>query len=342
MVFSLGFSVTNRRYLGNKNKLLFPIENVLSLCEGDSFIDLFGGTGTVTAHLLEKGGFYKRFVINDLLFSNEVIYKAFFGEGAWDANKLNDYIEKNISSIEIDKIEENYFSKSYGDKYFKQSDALQIGFIRDILERDRLNFTEKEFNIMLASLIYSLDRCSQTTGHYEAFMGKKDDKKSFVFQLIEPLAIESGTKVEIYRKDANELVKDIEADIAFLDPPYNSRDYGQYYHVLEQIVKWDKPELFGKTAKPKGIVKSEYCSNSAAKTFEELIEDLKVKYILVTYNNSFSTSASSRNKISYEDMVRILSNKGELEIFENNYKAFNAGKTNIEGHKELIFFVKVK
>ena len=173
-------------------------------------------------------------------------------------------------------------------------------------------------------------------------MGKKDDKKSFVFQLIEPLVIESGTKVEIYRKDANELVKDIEADIAFLDPPYNSRDYGQYYHVLEQIVKWDKPELFGKTAKPKGIVKSEYCSNSAAKTFEELIEDLKVKYILVTYNNSFSTSASSRNKISYEDMVRILSNKGELEIFENNYKAFNAGKTNIEGHKELIFFVKVK
>ena len=90
------------------------------------------------------------------------------------------------------------------------------------------------------------------------------------------------------------------------------------------------------------IVKSEYCSNSATKTFEELIEDLKVKYILVTYNNSFSTSASSRNKISYEDMVRILSNKGELEIFENNYKAFNAGKTNIEGHKELIFFVKVK
>ena len=64
-------------------------------------------------------------------------------------------------------------------------------------------------------------------------------------------------------------------DIVFLDPPYNSRDYGQYYHVLEQIVKWDKPELFGKTAKPKGIVKSEYCSNSATKTFEELIEDLK-------------------------------------------------------------------
>lgn len=338
----MGFSVTNRRYLGNKNKLLFPIENVLSMCEGDSFIDLFAGTGTVTAHLLEKGGFYSKFIVNDLLFSNEVIYKAFFTPDKWDNKKILDYVEKKINSIDVSKLEENYFSKTYGDKYFHVSDALQIGYIRDILEEDKSYFNEKEFNIMLASLIYSLDRCSQTTGHYEAFMGKKDAKKSFHFQLIDPMLIPAGTEVEVYRKDANELVKEVAADIAFLDPPYNSRDYGQYYHVLEQIVKWDKPEVFGKTAKPKGIVKSEYCSNSATKTFEELIEDLQVKYILVTYNNSFTTSASSRNKISYEDMVRILSNKGELEIFENNFKAFNAGKTNIEGHKELIFFVKVK
>ena len=74
----------------------------------------------------------------------------------------------------------------------------------------------------------------------------------------------------------------------------------------------------------------------------DLIDKLNCKYILVTYNNSFTTSQSSRNKISYEQMTDILSSKGNLEVFENDYKAFNAGKTNIEGHKELIFFVEVK
>lgn len=38
--------------------------------------------------------------------------------------------------------------------------------------------------------------------------------------------------------DANQLVRKVKADIAFIDPPYNSRQYSRFYHILENIVQW--------------------------------------------------------------------------------------------------------
>lgn len=331
----MGFSISNRRYLGNKRKLLSAIDTVIDTkCKGNVFVDLFGGTGTVTGHYCDK---FEKCIINDLLFSNEIIYKAFFENGEYDYKKLEAVVE-SFNSLISDDLEDNYFNQSYGGKYFTHSDALKIGYIREYLVGTKEHFTDKEYNILLASLIYSADRSANTAGHYEAYL-KSETQREFFYELIEPV---DNVNVEIHREDANVLASKIESDIVFLDPPYNSRDYGQYYHVLEQIAVWDKKELKGKTAKPKEIVKSEYCKNTAADSFKDLIDKLNCKYILVTYNNSFTTSQSSRNKISYEQMTDILSSKGNLEVFENDYKAFNAGKTNIEGHKELIFFVEVK
>ena len=72
-------------------------------------------------------------------------------------------------------------------------------------------------------------------------------------------------------------------DIIYIDPPYNSRQYSRFYHVLENITKWEKPELFGTACKPKTENMSEYCRSSATRTFEELISSLKCKYIVVSY-----------------------------------------------------------
>lgn len=52
-------------------------------------------------------------------------------------------------------------------------------------------------------------------------------------------------------------------------------------------------------------------------------------------------SSSSKNKITLKDIETILSSKGKLQIFEMPYQAFNAGKTNLEGHKEFIYIVEV-
>ena len=41
----------------------------------------------------------------------------------------------------------------------------------------------------------------------------------------------------------NELVKNYKkADIAYIDPPYNSRQYEDAYHLLENVAEWKKPK----------------------------------------------------------------------------------------------------
>lgn len=332
--------INNRRYTGSKYKLMTWIKKlILENCtEHDSVFDVFGGTGVVTSELLD---ITQENIINDFLYSNEIFYKAFFSQEYFDAEKLKKY-EETYNNINRNVLDDNYVSENYGDKYFKMIDAKLIGFIRADIEQAYTSgdLNEKERNILLASLLYSFDRCANTVGHYEAYIKGKEIRSDFTFELIEP--IETSNTIRIFREDSNALAKKISADIAFIDPPYNSRQYSRFYHVLETIVKWDKPQLVGAAMKPPEENMSDYCRKSAPAVFEELIKNLKVKYIVVTYNNTYdSKSSSSKNKITLEQIKSILEKRGKTKIFETSYHRFNAGKTAASNHKELVFITDV-
>ena len=133
----------------------------------------------------------------------------------------------------------------------------------------------------------------------------------------------------------------MKADVAFIDPPYNSRQYSRFYHVLENVVQWKKPELEGVALKPKPENMSDYCRNSAPKVFADLIQNINVKYIVVTYSNTYhSKSSSSKNKITLEEIRETLTRKGETKVFEKKHQYFNAGKTDFDDHKEFVFITK--
>ncbi len=333
-------NINNRRYTGSKYKLMPWIKELMvEKCNPHSTLfDVFGGTGVVTAELLDV---VDAAVINDFLFSNEVIYKAFFGKGKYSQKRINSYV-KTYNGIDIGSLPDNYVSVNYGNKYFRYNDAKLIGYIREDIENEYKcrKITYQEYYILLASLLYSFDRCANTVGHYEAYIKGKEIRTEFVFELINP--IKTDKSVQIYRRDSNELARIIEADVAFVDPPYNSRQYSRFYHVMETITKWDKPTLAGTAMKPPEENMSDYCRNSAPKAFEDLIMNLKTKYIIVTYNNTYdSKSTSSRNKITLEKIKTILEKKGSTEVFEKPYHRFNAGKTDATDHKELVFITKV-
>lgn len=92
---------------------------------------------------------------------------------------------------------------------------------------------------------------------------------------IEPLKTKN---VSIFRKDANLLAKEIETDIAYIDPPYNSRQYSRFYHVLENLTQWKKPKLYGTALKPDPENMSDYCRVQAKQRLAELINDFCFKY----------------------------------------------------------------
>lgn len=336
-IYSKPILLESRRYIGSKAKLAdWIFDAIENECHDvESFCDIFSGTGIISKYALQK---YNKVIINDFLHSNNVIYKAFFGEGNYDKEKLHNIIN-SYNNLDTNELEENYFSENFGDKYYERNVAKQIGYIRQNIEDLRPQLTEKEYNILLATLVYNIDRIANTIGHFEAYIKKPIKPQPLYLRLIDFQCFEN---VEIYKQDSNILAKNITADLVYIDPPYNSRQYCRFYHLYETLIKWDKPKLYGVALKPEPENMSLYCSSKAVRAFEDLIYSLNAKYVAVSYNNTYqSKSKSSENKIKLSEIEQILSNCGETKVFEQSHQFFNAGKTDFNDHKELLFITKI-
>src|SRR3989339_1520450 len=327
----------NRRYIGNKHKLIEWIFSIINKeCGGNSFADVFAGTGVVSAVATKH---FKKVLLNDFLHSNYIIYRAFFGNEAWDKAKIDDII-KSYNNIYGGDLEDNYVSKNFGGKFFSNNSAKIIGFIRENIEENRKNLNEREYYVLIASLLYTADKIANTVGHFDAYFKKEFVHDSFFMKPIDPIETQ---EITIFQEDTNNLAKKINADVVYIDPPYNSRQYSRFYHVLETLTKWDKPKLHGVALKPDPENMSDYCRANAKDKFAELVRDLDAKYLVVSYNNTYdSKSNSSKNKITLQEIEQILQKKGPTKVFEKNYRHFNAGNTNFNNHKEYLFVTKAK
>ena len=325
----------NRRYIGNKHKLIEWIFSIINKeCSGNSFADVFAGTGVVSAVATKH---FKKVLLNDFLHSNYIIYRAFFGKEAWDKNKI-DGIIKSYNNIYSGDLEDNYFSKNFGGKFFSNNSAKIIGFIRENIEENKNNLTEREYFMLIASLLYTADKIANTVGHFDAYFKKDFVNDSFFMKPIDPIDTQ---EISIFQEDTNVLAKKIKADVVYIDPPYNSRQYSRFYHVLETLTKWDKPKLYGVALKPNPENMSDYCRANAKEKFAELVRDIDAQFLVVSYNNTYdSKSNSSKNKITLQEIEKILQAKGKTKVFEKNYKHFNAGNTNFNNHKEYLFVTK--
>lgn len=330
------FSINNRRYLGNKYKLNDFIKKVIDKECGDfeSFADLFAGTGAVASIYQNK-----HLIVNDILYSNYVCHQTWFGTESYSKSKIIDYINK-YNKIMI--YSDNYMSKNYGDTFFSKKNCRKIGYIRENIERNYKKglLNNREKCILITSLLYAMDKIANTCGHYDAYRrnGELDRK----LELLVPKIEKSNPNNEIYNEDINHLVKYIKADVVYLDPPYNSRQYCDAYHLLENVARWEKPKVFGVAKKPdRTALKSDYCTQSAVRAFEDLIKNINAKYIVLSYNNMAQKGNDRSNaKLPDFEILRILKAKGKVKVFSQDYKAFSTGKSNIEENAERLFVCK--
>ncbi len=330
------FQAQNRRYLGNKYKLLGFIEDIVSEKCGaiESFCDIFAGTGVVGERFNKPE---IKIISNDFLFSNYVCLKTFLSTSIIfiDIAEKIDYL--NNLKADVD----NYFSINFGNTYFSLINARKIGAVRD--EIDKIASNEDEKNILLCSLIYAADKIANTVGHYDAFR-KNMDMLQPLKLLIPYINFSNNYNNEVYKIDANILIRKISCDVLYVDPPYNSRQYSDAYHLLENLAEWKKPKVEGVAKKmDRSHIKSLYCLKNAGYSFEDLISNADCKHILLSYNNTGeSKDGRSNARIKDDRIIRVLKNKGEVEIFERKFKAFNAGKSTDDGNIERIFYCKVK
>lgn len=331
--------INNRRYLGNKYKLLPFIKRVVEENTEDinSVADIFAGTGAVASAFSDKV-----IITNDTLYSNYICHVAWFSPQDYSKEKIAEYV-MYYNSAKMSR--ENYMTKNFADTYFSKADCCRIGYIRQNIEDEFKSgkINERERVILITSLLYAMDKIAQTCGHYDAYRkGVMFDKS---LELYVPIPQENNNaNNQCYNMDANELVKSIYADLVYIDPPYNSRQYCDTYHLIENVARWEKPVVKGVAKKmDRSQLKSDYCTQKATAAFEDLISNISAKYILFSYNNMANKGNGRSNaKISDEDIYRILGQKGELTVFSEDYKAFTTGKSSIDNNMERLFLCKCR
>ena len=77
--------INNRRYLGNKYRLLPFITDIISKECGDfnTFADIFAGTGAVSSAYTDK-----QLITNDILYSNYLCHLTWFSDEKFDPEKI--------------------------------------------------------------------------------------------------------------------------------------------------------------------------------------------------------------------------------------------------------------
>lgn len=332
--------INNRRYLGSKQKLIPFIKKVVSKeCEDiKTFADIFAGTGVV-AH--EFNDINTKIIVNDILYSNYLAYITWFSDDYYDFKKISKLINE-FNNMVVSK--DNYVSRNFGGTYFTIENARKIGAIREEIE-SMTDITSREKAILITSLLYAMDKVANTCGHYDAYRKILDTTEPLYLQVpaIKKQEINKGNM--IFNEDANKLVKRISSDLIYIDTPYNSRQYSDAYHLLENIARWEKPEVTGVARKmiDRSKIKSDYCTVKAPKVFKDLISNIDSKYILVSYNNMGQKGDGRSNaKISDEEIIDSLRKKGEIKVFYTDFQYFTAGKTQLKDHKERLFLCKCK
>lgn len=327
--------ISCRRYLGNKTRLLPFIEKVVNSETGNirSFADIFAGTGSV-ASLFQR----KRIICNDILYCNHVCHVAWFCSEFADRQKLAAYLLRyNEPDCKLD----GYMANTFSGTFFSSEVCQRIDYIREDIKKEfelgRIN--KREQSILLASLIYAMDRIANTCGHYDAWRKNGSLEKQLSLRM--PCFNKNPDPGnQFYNEDANQLVERIFPDLIYIDPPYNSRQYSDTYHLLENVARWEKPAVKGVARKmDRSRLKSLYCTTGAIEAFNELIGKIKAKYILISYNNMGEKGSGRSNaKIDDARIMESLAQKGQVKVFARDFPAFTTGKSNYKDIRERLFF----
>ena len=332
------FGIQNRRYMGNKYRLLPFIKRIIQECTGgfSSFCDLFAGTGVV-GHAFNSRDI--QIIANDNLVSNYYPLCTFL---EYDDRRIGELRDKVRYLNGLESGRDNYFSTAYGGTFYTKKTARKIGTIRNAIKRIAEDPSEER--MLVSSLLYAIDRIANTVGHYDAYRTPLDRSEPVILKL--PRLVEPGVNDNntVLNKDANIVVHEVESDVLYLDPPYNSRHYCDAYHLLENVATWRKPKTFGKAQKmDRAALKSRYCMRDAAEAFADLIMHSKSRHIFLSYNNTTNTRNQRSNaRLDDKSIMRILKRKGKTAVFETSYREFTAGKSSSRSeHTERLFYCKV-
>ena len=334
------------RFIGNKESIVEEIESFIDskIAPDDRLVlfDAFCGTGSVSDRLKNRFNV----VINDNL-KWATVYTAgrlyapvcrFEGLGFdpfdflnQSCNETHGFIYKTYAPTESDRM------------YFTPENAARIDYFRNQIEEWYISklLTESEYMFLLACLIESVSKVSNTAGVYGAFLKKWDGRALKPIEFIKPSYNKRTPEdIAIYNDKIENIISGVECDILYLDPPYTQNQYGTQYHLLETLILNDCPSVSKVTgSRPVMPMRSDWSKEYKVNIlFDKIIAKTKARYIVLSYNND--------GFMSKEYIEAVMKRYGKPETYcckKISYKKYQNWKSqNHKEHFEYLFFVEKK
>lgn len=311
------------KYLGSKRLLIPQILSVVSeLPEVESVIDLFSGTSRVGRACKAQG---YRVISNDLNTYAKVLADCYV---VADREEWLTEAQELVTHLNEVKPVRGYFTETFceASRFIQPHNGEKVDGIREEIER--LSLPPLLKSIALTSLMEAADRVDSTTGLQMAYLKSwaKRSYKNLELRVPELTSASQYGSCEAHCMDALQAAKVLKADLAYLDPPYNQHKYLGNYHIWETLVRWDKPSHYGVACKREDVRERKSAFNSRVRIREgmaSLLRDLQARYLLVSFNNE--------GYISRDEMVELLSKRGEVQVVEREYARYVGAKIGIHG-----------
>ena len=343
------------RFIGNKENLLDKIYQVMQSknIQGSSFFDFFAGTTSVSRY-------FKK--LNYQVYSSDLLYFSYVLQHAYIVNNEELYFEKLLAKLNFQSnqlfasplnivveylnqiapiegfISQNYTPKGTSDleiprMYYSDENGMLIDAIRQQIEiwKTENLINQNEYFTLLACLIETVPFYANIAGVYAAFQ-KQWDVRAVKKLILRPVEfVVNKQENQSFNENSVSLINEIEADIFYLDPPYNQRQYAPNYHLLETIAKYDNPEIKGVGGlRDYQNQKSKFCNASTAiQELEKIAKLGKFKTLILSYN--------TEGIMPQDKILTTLQQFGEVELVEFEYLRF---KSNNNGESKTKKFIQ--
>jgi adenine-specific DNA-methyltransferase len=302
------------KYIGSKRTLVPTlVEIATAFPELVSVADVFSGTSRV-GHAFKRAGM--RVVANDHNAFAHALAQCYV---ATDLERVERRAPRLLAELAALPGTPGYFTQTFCHeaRFFQPHNGERIDAIRERIAT--LDLDPELHAVALVSLMEAADRVDSTCGLQMAYV-KKWAPRSFApldLRMPEVLPASPHGPCRALQLDANAAVRELDVDLAYIDPPYNQHSYLSNYHVWESLVRWDKPEVYGIARKRIDCRerKSEYNSKRTHDAaFDDLVAACTAPLMVVSFNNEGYRSRPQ--------MEATLSQHGDVFVVRRGFKRY--------------------
>jgi len=309
------------KYLGSKRLIVDRIVRAVdAIPKTKSVIDLFSGTARV-GHALKRSGY--RVLANDHNEYARVLATCYV---AADREKVLVPATRLVREFNRLRGKPGWFTETFcvKSRFFQPKNGARVDAIREAIVGKGL---EPELEAVgLTSLMEAADRVDSTTGVQMAYLKRWAPRASNDLELRVPNVLPRARagKGEAHGLDAFEAAARLEADVAYLDPPYNQHSFLGNYHVWESLVRWDQPDVYGVACKRVDIRRRQSVFNSRPRfrtALSRLVRTVRAPVLIVSF--------SDEGYLDRAAMESILGARGAVGVVTMDYRRYVGARIGI-------------